>query len=210
MLKKILIIGGGGHAKVVIATMRAMGGWSPQGILDPKLTVEQQVLGVRVLGGDELLLSKEWRDFSLAMGVGTMRATDVRKNLYLKYREMQYKFPVLQHPSVTLADKVVIRDGTQLMAGVIVQSEASIGANCIVNTGAIVEHDCHIADHCHIAPGAVLGGHVTVGECSLIGLGARVLPGIKIGRHVTVGAGAMVLRDIPEGVTAMGAPAKIL
>ncbi len=87
---------------------------------------------------------------------------------------------------------------------------AKIGDNVLVNTGAIIEHDCAIGNHVHIAPGAILCGNVTVGEGAHIGAGAVVRQGIHIGTWSIVGCGAVVVNDVPDGVTVVGNPARLL
>ena len=87
---------------------------------------------------------------------------------------------------------------------------ASIGKNCMINTGVIIEHDCKIGDYCHIAPGVHISGTVSIGELSFIGIGATIIQGIKIGKNVTIGAGSVVIKDIPDNVIALGNPAKIV
>ncbi len=206
--KKILVIGGGGHAKVVINLLLESERFIPEGILDNRLEKGSSVLGVLVQGGDRVISGYEPDKVFLALGVGMMRASPLRKDLYDSFREKGFFFPTLVHPRTCIGKRVVLEDGIQVMAGVIIQPETMVGPNSILNTGAIIEHDCHIGAHSHIAPGAVLGGNVSVGEGSLVGLGARVLPGVKIGRNVTVGAGAVVVRDISDGQTIVGPPAQ--
>ncbi|KZR85772.1 putative acetyltransferase EpsM [Synechococcus sp. MIT S9504] len=94
-------------------------------------------------------------------------------------------------------------------AQVVVQAQASIGTGAILNTGCSVEHDVKLANGVHICPGARLAGLVQVGSCSWIGIGASVIQQICIGDDVTVGAGAAVVRDLPDGVTAVGVPARV-
>ena len=92
----------------------------------------------------------------------------------------------------------------------VVNARAHIGLGVILNTAAIVEHDGVIGPFSHVTPGAILGGHARVGAGSLIGTAAVVLPGVMIGDHVTLGAGAVATRDLPDRVTAVGVPAKVL
>ena len=199
----ILILGGGGHAKVLLEAIRTMGNFKVAGILDDRLPAGCEVNGVKVLGGDSLL--SQWAGkSSVAIGFGITRAGDQRKKVYESCREKHFDFPVIRHGGAIIAPNVELGDGAQIMAGVVIQPNARIGANVIVNTSAVIEHDALIGPHSHIAPGAVLGGGVEVGECSLVGLGARVLPGVKIGRHVTIGAGVVVLRDVPDEQTFVG------
>lgn len=207
MTRPLIVVGGGGHAKVVIDAARSSGEFRILGIVDLQLAVGQTVLDVPVIGSDDRLRS-ESPSSCLALGVGSVRGGDRRKQLYDRFRDMRYEFPVIRHARATVAPGVVLGDGTQVMAGAVVQPDVSIGPDCIINTSAVIEHDCTIAGHSHAAPGAVLGGGVVVGECSFIGLGARVLPGVKIGCCVTIGAGAVVVDDVADGVTVVGVPAR--
>ncbi len=200
--KDIIIIGGGGHAKVLIDAIVTIGIFNIKGILDPKIKVGTIVGGFPVIGSDELLFDDSFGGTCLALGVGIMKGSDdTRRRIYARFSEMKYVFPAIRHGTAIVARDAVIGDGVQIMAGAIVQPCAKIGSNSIVNTSAVVEHDCNIAAHCHIAPGAILGGGVSVGEESMVGLGARVLPGVKIGRNVTVGAGTIVLSEVEDGKT---------
>lgn len=105
---------------------------------------------------------------------------------------------------------VSIAPGSLLCAGSVVSAAARIGVGVIVNTNASVDHDCVIGDFSHLAPAVALAGDVHVGTRTLVGIGARVLPGIHIGDDVIIGAGSVVTRDVPDGVTVVGAPARIL
>lgn len=204
--KKIIVIGGGGHAKVLIDAILSMGNYEIGGILDGQLKVGEKVSGVPVIGGDELL--NQLKGVCLAVGVGTVKATDKRKTIYERYKRNGFEFPIIIHNNAYISKTAKQQDGVQVMAGAIINPEAEIGENTIINTGAIVEHECKIASHCHISLNAVLGGNVTVGECSHVGMGAHILQGIKIGNYVTVGAGAVVTKDVEDGKTVVGMPAK--
>lgn len=117
-------------------------------------------------------------------------------------------FGTALHPSAVVSPHATIGEGSVVMPGAIINHSAQIGRHCIVNTGASIDHECQIGDFVHISPHATLCGNVSVGEGSWVGAGAVVIPGIKIGRWAVVGAGAVVVRDVPDGVTVVGCPAK--
>ncbi|MDP2167702.1 MAG: acetyltransferase [Thermodesulfovibrionales bacterium] len=207
-MDEVIILGGGGHAKVLIDCILSTGEFRIKGILDPRREAGSSLLDIPVLGGDEFLEGPDAKGFALALGVGTVKASDVRKNIFEKHTGKGFQFPSFVHREAYAAKSSDIRNGAQVMAGAVIQAAAFIGEDVIVNTSAVIEHDCKIGAHCHISPGAVLGGNVEVGECSHIGLGARVLQGVKIGRNVTVAAGAVVISDVPDSKTVMGVPAR--
>lgn len=204
--KKLLIIGGGGHAKVLIDAISSAGKYRIEGILDNRVKVGDKITGFPVIGGDEFL--DKFKDFYIAIGIGSVKASDKRKMIYERCRRMGFELPAIIHSDAYVSNSAVIGDGVQVMAGAVINPQAKIGANTIINTGAIIEHDCVVAPHCHISLNAVLAGKVMVGESCHVGMGAIILQEIDIGSRVTVGAGAVVTKDIEGGKTVVGIPAK--
>jgi UDP-perosamine 4-acetyltransferase len=208
--KRLIIIGGGGHVKILIDAIRSTGLYRIEGILDSNLKKGMKILGVPVLGTDSFL-SRHKTDrnkFLLAMGIGSVAATDKRKIVYEKFTQAGFRFPLIIHARAYVPKGTRCGDGTQVMANVVMHPDVTIGENVIINTGAIISHDCDIASHSHISLNAVLGGGVAIGERSHIGIGAKVLQGIRIGKRVTVGAGAVVINNVKDGETVVGIPAK--
>jgi len=201
----VIIIGGGGHAKVLASTL-LLQGRSVLAFVDPKPLAS--FLGIARLGDDDAVFSHSPEQVRLVNGVGSIHSTVARRSTYEKFREQQYVFESVIHPSAVVAPEVEIEDGVQIMAGAVIQPGSFLGANAIINTGARVDHDCSIQPHAHLAPGVTLSGNVHVGEGAHVGTGASIVQGIKIGDGSIVGAGAVVIQDVPAGVTVVGVPAK--
>lgn len=206
--RPFIVLGAGGHAKVVIDTLLTLGR-EIAGIADPDPeTHGQDILGVSVLGGEETVEALATEDISLANGIGSTGDAGRRKDVFERFRDKGYEFVSVVHPSAVISAGVEIGDGAQVMAGAIIQPGCRIGENAIVNTGAQIDHDCIIGSHAHIAPGAVLGGTVTVGAETHIGAGTTVIQNISIGNGCLVAAGAVVTKDVADGSKVAGMPAK--
>jgi UDP-perosamine 4-acetyltransferase len=204
------VLGAGGHAKVVINALLALG-VPVMGITDPDPeTHGSEILGVSVLGDDELVFEHTTESVVLVNGVGSTDISSHRKNIYQRFLDAGYSFRPVVHPSAVIGRETEISDSVQVMAGVVIQPGCRIGANTIINTRASIDHDCVIGAHTHIAPGAVLGGGITVGEGSHIGAGATVIQNVVIGSKVLVGAGATVISDIPDESRVAGTPAQFI
>lgn len=204
-MSSLVICGAGGHSKVV-ADLARRAGWTVTGFLD-ELHPErdgEEFFGARILSVTPTLASDS--PLAIALGIGGCTARLGRARVFL---EQGCSLPILIHPQATIADSVVIGPGTQIVAGAVINPDASLGMAVIVNTGATVDHDCVIEDGVHLAPGVHLAGNVTVGEGTLVGIGSVVRPGVRIGRRCVIGAGSVILRDIPDGSTAFGVPARI-
>jgi len=208
-LKKIVLIGGGGLARILLGLIRTIAEYEIVGILDSQPKVGQVIQGVSVLGTDDLLSKLYAGDVRNAcVAVGGLKADNSRKMLYEKAKHIGFTMPTLIHPQTTISKESRINNGVQILAGVIIQTGSSIGENVLIYSGAIVEHDCQIKRNSHICPGAILSGGCIIGENSYIGAGATVIQGIKIGKNVTVGAGSVVISNLSDGVTVKGVPAK--
>jgi sugar O-acyltransferase (sialic acid O-acetyltransferase NeuD family) len=209
---RVVGLGAGGHAKVVIEILRLLGGYELVGLLDAKPEMwGTKLSAVPVLGDDALLAELYQQGTRCAfIGVGTVGDASVRKRLYEEAHRLRFEVARAVHPQAIVSSSAKIGDGPTVMAGAVINAAASIGDNVIVNTGAIVEHDCIIGSHAHVATGARLGGGVSVGEGAHIGIGASIRQRVNISRNAIVGAGAVVVKDVPEGVTVVGVPAKVL
>jgi sugar O-acyltransferase (sialic acid O-acetyltransferase NeuD family) len=206
----VLVIGAGGHGQVAAdALMRA----AEQGALlrlagflddNPELWGQTR-LGAPILGAIGQVA--QTAHDAVLMGIGD---NGVRQRLYACLTALGEWFVTVCHPSALVGGDVEIGTGTLVGPGVVVNTGSRIGTNVVLNSGSIVEHHCHIGDHVHIAPGARLGGEVSIGTGVLLGIGAIVLPGVHIGAWSTVGAGAVVTKDLPAHIVAVGMPARVV
>jgi len=202
----LLLIGGGGHASVVIDQLQSMG-ISILGIVDANPSA-QGVLGVPILGGYEVLDSADSRECPFLVTVGSARASDVRTQLWRRALAAGLQpADLVIHQSAEVSQTAELGKGSVVLRRAIVNTNARIGSNVILNTASIVEHDCIIDDHVHVSIRACLCGNVSVGEGSFVGAGTVIRQGIRIGKGVTIGAGSTVIRDVPDGWTVAGVPA---
>ena len=206
MMTNLLIIGAGGHGKVVADCAIEQGDWERIAFLDDLYPGLTEVLGCPVLGklSDAEQFVNEYPDAVIAVGNNQRRI-----ELLATVRGLGFGLSVICHPSAVISRTAVIGPGSVLFANSVVNTDARLGDGCIVNTGATIDHDCVLADGVHISPGAHLGGAVLVGRASWVGIGACVRELTVIGGRVLVGAGAAVVGDVPDGVTVTGVPAEI-
>jgi sugar O-acyltransferase (sialic acid O-acetyltransferase NeuD family) len=210
MLKreKIFVFGASGHAKVVIDMIEHQGLYMITFLVDDDPDMKGvEVYGYSVIGGKEALLA--WRG-ELSCGIVAIGSNSARMKVAKWLAEHGFGLVTVVHPSAQLARGVTVGLGSVIMAGAVINSDARIADNVIINTKASIDHDCHVKDGVHIAPGALLCGNVTVGEGSFVCAGATVTPNLKIGEHSVIGAGSTVIRDVPDGVTVVGSPARII
>jgi len=207
---KAVLLGAGGHARVVIDAARSTGVFDVIAVVDARPDLKgTRFEGVEVIG-DELALplARERGAKALILGVGSVDVGDRRRDLYERFASLGFEMPTVVHRTAIVATTAIIGPATVVFAGAILNPGARVGANVIVNTAAIIEHDVRIGDHTHVSPGAHLAGGVVVGARSHVGIGATVLQGLRVGDGAVVGAGAVVLRDVADGDRVVGVPAR--
>lgn len=204
---KIILIGAGGHARVIadIISCMAENGERVEliGYADPDPKLKGQSIAAKpVLGSDNDLkiLAEEHSITHFVVALGLMKGGNkLRENLYNMALSASILPITLIHPTACLANNVIIGRGSVLMAGVIVNSDTTIGENAIINTGGVLEHDVTISDHTHIAPRSTILGGCMIGDTCMIGAGSVVIQNTKIHDNVTVAAGAVVVADVLKG-----------
>ena len=208
ILPRLVVFGGGGHAKVVIDAAEKSECFGEILLADDAPACwGKQIMGHRVIGGREALLSLQGARPQVIVAIGSNATRPMVATWLLEHC---FELATVIHPSVQLGKGARIGAGSFLAAGVVVNCDAVVGRNTIVNTAASLDHDCQIGEAVHIAPGCRLCGHVTVGAQSLLGAGVVVIPSVRIGESVLVGAGSTVLGDLADGIRVAGSPARPL
>jgi sugar O-acyltransferase (sialic acid O-acetyltransferase NeuD family) len=201
---KLLILGAGGHGRVVADVAQAAG-WQQVDFLDDRYPTRAQNGAWPIIGAlrDLGRLGAGYDGCFAAVGDARFRL-----ELLEQAASLNLRVPVLVHPAAVVSGHAEIGAGTVIMAGAVVNAFTSIGVGCIVNTHASVDHDCQLGPAVHICPGAHLAGDVHIGARTWFGLGAVAIQGLRIGSEVTVGAGAACISDVRDSVTVVGVPAR--
>lgn len=207
MNRRIIIAGGGGHARVLLDILKEDRGLEIAGYVDPARHAD---MPIPYLGADDEVRSFSPHDVSLVNGIGSISFPHMRRRVYEHFHALGYRFMKVLHANCLISKGAILGPGVQVMAGATIITGAVIGENAIINTSAIVDHDCEIGPHTHVSPGTTLAGGVKIGKACHIGAGATLIQGVFIGDRSIIGAGSVVLCDIPEGSKAYGVPAKIV
>lgn len=206
MKSEIVIIGAGGHAKVCIELLKAQGDLVAFciGSADSSDTC----LGVPVLKSDEHLTTLRREGYSkVFVAIGS---NALRNRLAKTATDLGYELVNAFSPSAVISPSAKIGKGVAIMAGAVVNAEATIDDLCIINTGATVDHDCQIGRAAHIAPQSALAGNVHIGKESFVGIGTKIIPTICVGECVMIGAGSVVISNVDSKTTVVGVPAKAI
>jgi len=195
---ELVVIGTGGHAKVVVDACWAAG-WTVLGTADRRDS-RHTVFGLPHLGPPEEL--EPGVRAVIAVGSNAARR-DIARGL-----DGRLSWASVVHPAATVSSEASVEEGAVVFAGAVVQPDTVVGRHAILNTGCRVDHDNEIGAFCHVAPGAVLAGTVTLGEGVFVGAGAVVTPNRTLGEWCTVGAGGVVVRDTQPGLIYVGVPSR--
>ncbi|VBB05533.1 Hypothetical protein LUCI_0743 [Lucifera butyrica] len=208
MNKPVIILGAGGHARVLIDMLR-LRSVEIIGVTDADPAKKGTLIaGLPMLGTDQVIANYQPEEVRLVNGLGSVGLPTLRRQIFTDFKRKGYSFLNVIHPSAVLAADIALEEGVQVMAGAVVQPGCRIGANTILNTGAIVDHDCRIGAHVHVAPGVTLSGGVRVGDAVHIGTGAIIIQGIDIGHNSLIAAGAVVVKNVSANVKVAGMPAR--
>lgn len=206
-MAEIVVVGGGGHATVVVSVLKKSG-YTVLGYTDAKN--HGDILGAPYLGDDLALseLVQAHPGCQAILGVGKTDESSSRSQLQSQVRALGFIFPVVVSPAAVVNEHVTVGAGTVVFDGVVVNTGTAMGDCCILNTSCIVEHGCDLGNNVHVSPGAVLSGGVKIGANCMIGAGAIVIQCVNICPDCLVGAGCTVLEDIPSPGVYVGTPAR--
>jgi acetyltransferase EpsM len=203
-----LLVGAGGHARVLADIIHLSPGLELVAVLDDDPARRGSKLGgVEILGPTGLMRERPRGVEACVIGIGR---NSTRARFFEQARALGYELPAVVHPSCVIAADVVLPAGLCVMAGAVVNPGGELGVDVVLNTHCSVDHDNRIGDHAHLHPGAVLAGGVEVGAYTYIGTNATVNPYLKVGARSMVGSGAVVTGNIPDGVVAVGVPARVI
>lgn len=203
----LLVVGAGGHGKVVADIARDCGRWTEIAFLDDKFPESKTVSEWSVVGRltDAHKFKDRFPEAIVALGNNKLRLEVLNKLL-----EDGFGSPVLVHPDASLSRSCRLGAGTVVCAQAAIKIDTDIGLGVIVNAGATIGHDCVLGDGVHVSPGGRVSGGVNVGKCSWLGSGAIVKELVFIGKRVIVGAGTVVINNVPDQVTVVGVPGRII
>lgn len=206
--KPHLILGAGGHARVLIDALQ-LTGTNIIGALEPDESLwGKSILGVPILGSDDEILSFAAHEVNLVNALGSVSSTKARQRLFELWVSRGYTFASVIHPTAVISRHASLAQGVQVMASAVIQAGVRVKENTIINTAAVVEHDCELCAHVHIAPRACLAGGVKVGQGSHVGLGASILQNLSLGDDCLIAAGAVVVNLVQRKGKVKGVPAK--
>lgn len=207
MSSSIVVIGGGGHARVVAEAARLQG-LVLAGFVDPQpCEPTVRLLGLKRLGDDSVLASMPGA--SVILGIGAVGVSPARRALVERLSAKGVTWVTVVHPSAYVSAAATVGDGTVVLAGAVVNAGARVGKFCIVNSGAMVEHDVQVGDFAQLATAAAVGGGTVIGDDAFIGLGASVRDHIRIGARASVGMGSVVIADVADDARVRAAAAEV-
>lgn len=211
-MKKIVIIGASGHAKVVADIIL-----SRKRDLNEKIEIVaflddnyknlkyKEIFGISIVGGLDKIEYFNKENYYFVIGIGN---NYIREKIFEQHSKLSYYTAI--HPKAVISEEVLIGEGTVIMANVVVNAYSVIGKQCILNTASIIEHDNKLKDYVHVSPNTILCGEVSVNNRSWIGAGTVIKQQVSIGKNVMVGAGSVIIRDVENNCTVVGNPGKII
>lgn len=201
------IIGAGGFGLEVATILTELSSYKIMGYIDNRKRKGDEINGIPLIGGDDTLEGLTDKVEAVVVAIADCKT---RKFLMGKIKELGFQQPTLVHPRSYISKDVVIGEGSIVYPGAVIMSGCVLAEGVLINSMASLGHEVNIKSFSNINPGVNIAGRVIIGECSFLGIGSTILESCAIGDKVIVGAGAVVLGDVPSGVTVIGVPAKKL
>ena len=197
-MKSIVLLGSGGHCKSCIEIIENSRKYKIKGLIVKKGIKIKSFMDYQVLGSDDNLRECFKKDDSALICIGQIKSPNKRIELFDVLNKNKIEIATLSSTSSIISRHSNIGKGTAVMHGVIINSGAQVGVNCILNTNSLIEHDVTIGDHCHISTGVIINGEANIGNGCFIGSGSIIREGVNIGDRSIISAGQVVMRDIPN------------
>lgn len=210
-MKKIVLVGAGGHALSVIDSIQSTEEFEIVGITDLDYVAGEKVLGYKILGNDAVLKSIFDSGVTHAfISLGSIGDTSLREKLFFMLKSNGFILPAISDKSSNIGSDVRLGAGIYVGKNTLVNAKSTIKDMAIINSGAIIEHGCWINEFTHIGPGAVICGDVKIGARTHVGANTTIIQGVTIGDNSLIGAGSIVVHDMPSKVIAYGNPCKVV
>jgi sugar O-acyltransferase (sialic acid O-acetyltransferase NeuD family) len=203
-LKKLILVGGGGHCRSCIDVIETEGNFHIEGILDVPEKKGSTVFTYPVIGDDTELEKYISPEMYFLITVGQIKSSETRQRLFYQLKKLNANLAAIVSPLAMVSSHSSIGEGTIVMHQSLVNGGADIGKNCILNSKSLIEHDAVIGDHCHISTGAIANGAVQIGNGVFLGSNTVIKESIKIGQNCVIGAGAVLRHDIEPDSTFVG------
>ena len=205
MKEKIVLIGCGGHMKVVVDSIEAAGKYEIVGLVDKVKNQDNKYREYSVIGDDDSL--QEIYDSNVKnafLCMGFLGEGTVRNELYEKCKKIGFAFPSIIDPSAVVASDVQIGDGVFVAKKAVLSSECIVERMAIINVAAVIDHECVVGEFSHVSAGSIMCGGSKVGKNSFVGAGVTILPQVCIGNNVIIGSGTVVRKNIADGKLVVG------
>lgn len=211
-MRKILLVGGGGHCKSVIDSLIATNNaYDEVGIIDVKEKVGTSIMDIEIIGTDDELELLHKKGYQYAfVTLGSVGNPSARLKIYNKLKKIGFSIPTIIDGTSIIANDVIVGEGSYVGKRAVVNAGTRIGSCTIVNTAAVIEHDCFVGDFVHVAPGSVICGGTNIHKYSHIGANATIIQGITVGTNTIIGAGSTIIRDVDDYNTIVGSPGRVI
>ena len=207
MVKKSIIVGAGGHCRVILSILKFYNDYEAVGIADRNNHFFGEII-------NDLSIKYTWNDFVSIKEKGidyafiAVGSNDERISLYKKLKAIEFRIPNLIHPTALLETDIKLGDGNVICLGARISTLVSIGSNCVVYSGTIIDHEVNIGNNVYIASGCLIAGRVKIENNVFIGIGVTIKEKVTVGEGSVIGAGSVVLKDIPSNSIVAGIPAR--